>query len=267
MDTLFPDHPFSSAVDETQFVDVILPVPIPRMFTYKVPKALQPLLQIGCRVLVQFGKKKVLTGIIGRVHQSPPQAYEAKPVLDLLEEQPSANPLQIDLDPLPSPTASGKETSSFLVTQQLHRLASVVVVGRKQGQGSKMCANGHKSKERNNGLRYALHCSEPEVLRRYNEHLRQGHCLRNPTKSFNQPTGCVLVTEELVFPGPAPDIRQALMPLSRHPALEQLSHVYQQYASGPSHHHSNSPHLNNNRDIWSKTTLRMGFTPQVGLQK
>ena len=65
------------------------------MFTYKVPKALQPLLQIGCRVLVQFGKKKVLTGIIGRVHHSPPQAYEAKPVLDLLEEQPSVNPLQI----------------------------------------------------------------------------------------------------------------------------------------------------------------------------
>ena len=82
-------------MDESPFVDVVLPVPIPRMFTYKVPKALQPLLQIGCRVLVQFGKKKVLTGIIGRVHHSPPQAYEAKPVLDLLEEQPSVNPLQI----------------------------------------------------------------------------------------------------------------------------------------------------------------------------
>lgn len=95
MDTLFPEHDFSDAVGENQFVDVILPVPIPRMFTYKVPKSLQPLLQIGCRVLVQFGKKKVLTGIIGRVHQSPPQAYEAKPVLDVLEEQPSVNPLQI----------------------------------------------------------------------------------------------------------------------------------------------------------------------------
>ena len=95
MDTLFPDYTFSETEGESQFVDVILPVPIPRMFTYKVPKPLQPLLQIGCRVLVQFGKKKVLTGIIGRVHQSPPQAYEAKPVLDLLEEQPSVNPLQI----------------------------------------------------------------------------------------------------------------------------------------------------------------------------
>ena len=76
-------------------MDVILPVPIPRMFTYKVPKSLQPQLQIGSRVIVQFGKKKVLTGIIGRVHNSPPQAYEAKPVLDILEEQPSVNPLQI----------------------------------------------------------------------------------------------------------------------------------------------------------------------------
>ncbi len=65
------------------------------MFTYKIPKNLQPQIQIGLRVIVQFGKKKVLTGIIGKVHNKPPQAYEAKPILDILDEQPSVNPLQI----------------------------------------------------------------------------------------------------------------------------------------------------------------------------
>lgn len=77
------------------FADIILPVPIPRMFTYKIPKNLQPLIQIGLRVIVQFGRKKVLTGIIGKVHNKPPQAYEAKPILDVLDDQPSVNPLQI----------------------------------------------------------------------------------------------------------------------------------------------------------------------------
>ena len=77
------------------FADIILPVPIPRMFTYKIPKNLQSQIQIGLRVIVQFGKKKVLTGIIGKVHNKPPQAYEAKPILDILDHQPSVNPLQI----------------------------------------------------------------------------------------------------------------------------------------------------------------------------
>lgn len=86
---LFPDD------SETTFADIILPVPIPRMFTYRIPKALSDQISLGARVMVQFGKKKVLTGIIGKVHNKPPQAYEAKPILDVLDEQPSVNPLQI----------------------------------------------------------------------------------------------------------------------------------------------------------------------------
>lgn len=50
---------------------------------------------IGYRVIVQFGKKKVLTGIIGRVHNKPPEAYEAKPILESLDDHPLVNPLQI----------------------------------------------------------------------------------------------------------------------------------------------------------------------------
>lgn len=65
------------------------------MFTYRVPKNLQSQVNLGSRVIVQFGKKKVLTGIIGKVHNKPPQAYEAKPILDILDIQPSVNPLQI----------------------------------------------------------------------------------------------------------------------------------------------------------------------------
>jgi primosomal protein N' (replication factor Y) len=77
------------------FADIILPVPIPKMFTYKIPPLLKQQIQIGARVIVQFGKKKVLTGIIGKVHNKPPQAYEAKPILDILDVTPSVNPLQI----------------------------------------------------------------------------------------------------------------------------------------------------------------------------
>ena len=65
------------------------------MFTYSIPREFLPSIQIGSRVIVQFGKKKILTGIIGKVHTNPPQSYEAKPILDLLDKQPSVNPMQI----------------------------------------------------------------------------------------------------------------------------------------------------------------------------
>lgn len=77
------------------FADVIIPVPIPKLFTYKIPRSLKDEIGIGFRVIVQFGQKKILTGIIGKVHQKPPAAYDAKPILDLLDNHATVNPLQI----------------------------------------------------------------------------------------------------------------------------------------------------------------------------
>jgi primosomal protein N' (replication factor Y) len=95
LESLFGDQDLYPAESGNNFADIILPVPIPRMFTYKIPKSLKPEINLGSRVIVQFGKKKVLTGIIGKVHNKAPQAYEAKPILEVLDIQPSVNPLQI----------------------------------------------------------------------------------------------------------------------------------------------------------------------------
>ncbi|WP_339868161.1 primosomal protein N' [uncultured Algoriphagus sp.] len=95
MESLFSDQDLYPSGSGNNFADIILPVPIPRMFTYSIPHSLQPEINLGARVIVQFGKKKVLTGIIGKVHNKPPQAYQAKPILEVLDDTPSVNPLQI----------------------------------------------------------------------------------------------------------------------------------------------------------------------------
>ncbi|MEN2281018.1 primosomal protein N' [Algoriphagus sp. SE2] len=95
MESLFGNQDLFPEEESNSFADIILPVPIPRMFTYRIPHSLENQVQIGARVIVQFGKKKVLTGIIGKVHNKTPQAYEAKPILDILDDQPTVNPLQI----------------------------------------------------------------------------------------------------------------------------------------------------------------------------
>jgi primosomal protein N' (replication factor Y) (superfamily II helicase) len=89
------DHQNDIFERKTFFVDVILPVPIPKLFTYRVPVELNEDIAIGCRVIVPFGKKKILTGIIGRIHESPPKEYQAKYISELLDDSPSVLPIQI----------------------------------------------------------------------------------------------------------------------------------------------------------------------------
>ena len=50
--------------------------------------------QIGCRVVVSFGRKKFYTGIVRNVHYLKPQEYEVKEVSAVLDEHPILVPLQ-----------------------------------------------------------------------------------------------------------------------------------------------------------------------------
>lgn len=81
----------------TQFADVILPVPVPKLFTYRVPRELAGHIQIGARVIVQFGKSKILTAVVGRLHHTPPAKYQAKYILELLDETPLVTRYQLEL--------------------------------------------------------------------------------------------------------------------------------------------------------------------------
>lgn len=81
----------------TWFADLMLPVPIPKLFTYRIPRDMEEQIQVGSRVIVQFGSKKVLTGVVGKLHQQPPRKYEARYILEVLDEQAVVNPLQIRL--------------------------------------------------------------------------------------------------------------------------------------------------------------------------
>jgi len=72
----------------TYFIDVILPIPLQRLFTYSVTEAEAQFLQKGMRVAVPFGKSKVYTALVYKIHQQAPEAYEAKEIQQILDEQP-----------------------------------------------------------------------------------------------------------------------------------------------------------------------------------
>jgi len=70
------------------FIDVILPLPLQKRFTYAITEAEANFLEEGMRVAVPFGKSKVYTAITAAIHQNPPQVYEAKPINQILDKNP-----------------------------------------------------------------------------------------------------------------------------------------------------------------------------------
>ena len=79
----------------TVFVDVILPLPLPKVYTYRVPIPLNDEVAQGKRVLVQFGRKRIYSAVIYKVHNSPPNQYQAKYIESVLDDFPVINTYQL----------------------------------------------------------------------------------------------------------------------------------------------------------------------------
>ncbi len=47
------------------------------------------------RVIVPFGRRKIITGIIGAIHEKPPVKYEAKSILEILDDKPVMTRVQL----------------------------------------------------------------------------------------------------------------------------------------------------------------------------
>ncbi len=77
------------------FLDVILPIPVPRLFTYKITSAEASFIKKGMRVAVPFGKSKIYTAVAFQTHQNPPTAYEAKEIHEILDEAPLLTEIQL----------------------------------------------------------------------------------------------------------------------------------------------------------------------------
>lgn len=80
---------------KTTFAEIILPLPLAGTFTYEVTAEQLPFLKIGQRVAVQFGKRKIYTGIIHSLHQQAPELYKTKPIYHLLDKEALVKPAQI----------------------------------------------------------------------------------------------------------------------------------------------------------------------------
>ncbi|MDG1528006.1 MAG: primosomal protein N' [Polaribacter sp.] len=77
------------------FIDVILPIPIQKTFTYSVTESEAKFLKKGMRVAVSFGKTKMYTALVFNIHQHKPELYEAIEILQILDEKPIVTEVQL----------------------------------------------------------------------------------------------------------------------------------------------------------------------------
>ncbi|MEZ2335502.1 primosomal protein N' [Mucilaginibacter sp. RCC_168] len=81
---------------KTLFAEVILPLAISKNYTYRVPYEQNDAIAIGKRVVVQFGKSKLYTAIVKEISTLAPEKYEAKYIIEILDDQPVVTPHQLN---------------------------------------------------------------------------------------------------------------------------------------------------------------------------
>ena len=81
----------------TLFAEILLPLPIPGSFTYRVPYELNDKAKVGQRAVVQFGKTKIMSGLIVSLTTEVPDCNNIKYLLDILDDDPVVNARQLQL--------------------------------------------------------------------------------------------------------------------------------------------------------------------------
>ncbi len=78
------------------YAEVILPLPLHGTFTYHVPIEIRETACVGSRVVIQFGPKKIYTGIIFKLHDEIAANRRPKELLEVLDEFPIVTQTQLD---------------------------------------------------------------------------------------------------------------------------------------------------------------------------
>jgi primosomal protein N' (replication factor Y) len=77
------------------YAEVIIPLALPKNYTWSVPEQFRATAQPGVRVEVGLGKNKKYSGVIKKILHTPPQAYETKDILNILDTVPVVFPEQL----------------------------------------------------------------------------------------------------------------------------------------------------------------------------
>src|SRR5689334_24760015 len=92
------DNSLNISIDtKPTFADIIIPLALPKNYTWQVPSSMVDQLRPGCRVEVNLGKNKKYAGIVKKIHDRRPEFFEPMEILNLLDVEPVVFEEQLQL--------------------------------------------------------------------------------------------------------------------------------------------------------------------------
>lgn len=79
------------------YADIIIPLALPQNYTWRIPDQYAEMVKTGCRVEVTLRKNKKYAGVIKRLHQNKPEAFDPHPILNVLDAEPIVYDHQLKL--------------------------------------------------------------------------------------------------------------------------------------------------------------------------
>lgn len=77
------------------FAEIIIPLALPKNYTWSIPDQMIDLISVGCRVEVNLGKNKKYAGIVKRIHNEKPTSFEPKEIINVLDPEPVVHRYQL----------------------------------------------------------------------------------------------------------------------------------------------------------------------------
>jgi primosomal protein N' (replication factor Y) len=78
------------------YAEIIIPLALPKNYTWAIPEQFQSIIKPGCRAEVSLKNKKY-AGVVKKLHNNKPAAFEPKEILNLLDSEPIIYPHQLQL--------------------------------------------------------------------------------------------------------------------------------------------------------------------------
>ncbi len=79
------------------YAEIIIPLALPKNYTWMIPETMQSELLVGMRVEVMLGANKRYAGIVKKISNEKPADFNPKPILSILDDQPILYPQQMAL--------------------------------------------------------------------------------------------------------------------------------------------------------------------------
>ncbi|HKP32450.1 MAG TPA: primosomal protein N' [Chitinophagaceae bacterium] len=79
------------------YAEIIIPLALPKNYTWSVPAQLLEAVDVGCRVEVELGKNKRYAGVVKKLHLNKPESFNPKDILNVLDTTPVIHEEQLKL--------------------------------------------------------------------------------------------------------------------------------------------------------------------------